>query len=126
MRLPTAKRISAEKYIAGLSVFKKKLAKIKLSANESAFGPSPKVVKEYNKISKSLKFYPDSEGAFLRKKLAKKRAKAVYKELVSLGIDSGRLTFKGYGNKKPIYKNPTSGLQSSENRRVEIIVKALN
>ena len=72
MRLPTAKRISTEKYIAGLSVFKKKLAKIKLSANESAFGPSPKVVKEYNKISKSLKFYPDSEGAFLRKKLAKK------------------------------------------------------
>lgn len=60
------------------------------------------------------------------KKLAKKRAKAVYKELVSLGIDSGRLTFKGYGNKKPIYKNPTSSLQSSENRRVEIIVKALN
>jgi len=72
MRLPTAKRISTEKYIAGLSVFKKKLAKIKLSANESAFGPSPKVVREYNKISKSLKFYPDSEGTFLRKKLAKK------------------------------------------------------
>ena len=72
MRLPIAKRISAEKYITGLGVFKKKLAKIKLSANESAFGPSPKVIKEYNKISKSFKLYPDSEGTVLRKKLAKK------------------------------------------------------
>ena len=72
MRLPIAKRISAEKYITGLGVFKKKLAKIKLSANESAFGPSPKVIKEYNKVSKSFKLYPDSEGTVLRKKLAKK------------------------------------------------------
>ena len=63
MRLPIAKRISAEKYITGLGVFKKKLAKIKLSANESAFGPSPKVIKEYNKISKSFCYlYYESIG----------------------------------------------------------------
>ena len=43
-----------------------------MSANESALGPSPKAIKEFNKVSKNLKRYPDSEGIFLRKVLAKK------------------------------------------------------
>ena len=72
MKLPKAKIINAEKYEAGPNLFRKKIAKIKLSANESALGPSPKAINEYNKISKNLKKYPDSEGVFLRKKLAKK------------------------------------------------------
>ena len=50
MKLPKVKKIKTEKYIAGLSIFRKKFAKVKLSANESALGPSPKAVKEYNKI----------------------------------------------------------------------------
>jgi len=54
MRLPKPNNIQAEKYIAGMSVFKKRLAKIKLSANESALGPSPKAKKEYIKVSKSF------------------------------------------------------------------------
>ena len=72
MKLPKAKKIKTEKYIAGLSIFRKKFAKVKLSANESALGPSPKAVKEYNKISKSFKRYPDSEGISLRNNLARK------------------------------------------------------
>ena len=72
MKLPKAKRINSEKYLAGLSLFKKKFAKIKLSANESALGPSPKAIKEYYKISKSFKRYPDSEGTTLRHDIAKK------------------------------------------------------
>jgi len=72
MKLPKAKSIKAEKYVAGLSVFKQKFAKIKLSANESALGPSPKAVKEYIKVSKNFKRYPDSDGTFLRKTIAKK------------------------------------------------------
>ena len=72
MKLPVAKRINVEKYIAGLSIFKKKLADIKLSANESALGPSPKAIRAYNKVSKNLKRYPESNGFFLRKNLAKK------------------------------------------------------
>ena len=48
MRLPKPKKIVVEKYVAGLSLFKQKMAKIKLSANESALGPSPKAIKEYN------------------------------------------------------------------------------
>ena len=72
MKLPKSKNFKAEKYVAGLSLFKQKFAKIKLSANESALGPSPKAVKEYIKVSKNLKRYPDSDGTFLRKVISKK------------------------------------------------------
>jgi histidinol-phosphate aminotransferase len=72
MKLPKAKKLNAEKYVAGLSLFKQKFAKIKMSANESALGPSPKAVREYIKVSKNFKRYPDSDGTFLRKVIAKK------------------------------------------------------
>ena len=72
MNLPKPKKINAEKYVAGLSLFKQKAAKIKLSANESALGPSPRAIKEFNKVSKNLKRYPDSDGIFLKNVLAKK------------------------------------------------------
>jgi len=72
MRLPKPNNIQSEKYVAGMSVFKKRLAKIKLSANESALGPSPKAKKEYIKVSKSFARYPDTNGTFLRETLSKK------------------------------------------------------
>ena len=72
MRLPKPNNIQAEQYEAGMSVFKNKLAKIKLSANESALGPSPKAKKEYLKVSNSFARYPDSNGTFLRGNLSKK------------------------------------------------------
>ena len=72
MKLPKANILKAEKYVAGLSLFKQKFAKIKLSANESALGPSPKAIKEYIKVSKNFKRYPDSDGTFLRKTIAKR------------------------------------------------------
>ncbi len=72
MSLPKPKKINAEKYVAGLSLFKQKAAKIKLSANESALGPSPKAIREFNKVSKNLNRYPDSDGVFLRNTIAKK------------------------------------------------------
>ena len=72
MRFPKPNNIVAEKYVAGMSLFKSKLAKIKLSANESALGPSPKAKKEYIKVSNSFARYPDSDGRFLRKTLSNK------------------------------------------------------
>ena len=71
MKLPKAKKINAEKYSVGLSLYKSKIAKIKLSANESALGPSPKAIKEYIKVSKNFKRYPDTDGISLRKAIAK-------------------------------------------------------
>ena len=72
MRLPKPNNIQAEKYVAGMSFFRKRLAKVKLSANESALGPSPKAKKEYIKVSKSFARYPDSNGTLLRETLSKK------------------------------------------------------
>ena len=71
MKLPKAKKINSEKYLVGPSTFGKKQARIKLSANESALGPSPKAIKEYNEISKSFKRYPPDDN-MLRNILAKK------------------------------------------------------
>ena len=72
MKLPKPKKIIAPRYIPGLSLFRRKMVKIKLSANESALGPSPRAVKEYNKVSKNLKRYPDTNGISLRKVIANK------------------------------------------------------
>jgi len=55
MKLPKAKNLNAEKYVVGLSLFNQKTAKIKLSANESALGPSPKAVKDISRYQKILK-----------------------------------------------------------------------
>ena len=49
MKLPKAKNLKAEKYVAGLSLFKQKFAKIKLSANESALGASPKAIHAFER-----------------------------------------------------------------------------
>ena len=50
MRFPKPNNIVAEKYVAGMSLFKSKIAKIKLSANESALGPSPRARKQLSLI----------------------------------------------------------------------------
>ena len=72
MKLPQPRKIIAEKYVAGLSLFKSRRSPIKLSANESALGPSPRAVKSYNSIGKGFVRYPDSDGTYFRKVLAKK------------------------------------------------------
>jgi histidinol-phosphate aminotransferase len=87
MKLPKAKNLNAEKYVVGLSLFNQKIAKIKLSANESALGPSPKAVKEYIKVSKNFKRYPDSDGTFLRKAIAKKFKLDYNKIILGAGSD---------------------------------------
>jgi histidinol-phosphate aminotransferase len=87
MKLPRAKNLNAEKYVAGLSLFKQKFARIKLSANESALGPSPKAIKEYIKVSKNFKRYPDSDGTFLRKVIAKKFKLDVNRIILGNGSD---------------------------------------
>ena len=87
MKLPKAKILNAEKYVAGLSLFKQKFARIKLSANESALGPSPKAIREYIKVSKNFKRYPDSDGTFLRKVIATKFKLDVNRIILGNGSD---------------------------------------
>ena len=71
MKLPKPINIKTMKYSSDMSLLKKKFIKVKLSANESALGPSPKALKEYQRVLKNLKRYPDSQGTVLKKTLAK-------------------------------------------------------
>ncbi len=52
--------------------------------------------------------------------LSEKRAKAVYSELVKLGISKKRLSVQGYGRKKAAVKGHSEKIYS-HNRRVEMI-----
>jgi outer membrane protein OmpA-like peptidoglycan-associated protein len=54
--------------------------------------------------------------------LSENRAKSVMNALVALGIDKTRLSFKGWGQSKPIADNKTED-GKSKNRRVEIVKK---
>jgi len=72
MKLPKPVTIKVERYIGGLSRFKKINSPIKLSANESALGPSPKAIKAFKKIEGKIFNYPESESTSLRNVIAKK------------------------------------------------------
>ena len=65
------KKLNIEAYKPGKSSIRKLKKIIKLSANESALGPSPKAIKEYIKVSKNFKRYPDSNGSALKEIIAK-------------------------------------------------------
>jgi len=72
MNLPKPINFKVERYEGGLSKFKKIDNPIKLSANESALGPSPKAIKAFeNESSKTFK-YPESDSNSLREVLSGK------------------------------------------------------
>lgn len=60
----------------------------------------------------------DTQYNFL---LSKNRAKEVYKYLKSMGISEYRLSYKGYGESRPIVSNNTE-LGRSKNRRTSFII----
>jgi len=72
MILPKPIKFKAEKYIGGLSKFKKISNPIKLSANESALGPSPKAIQALEKERNNIFKYPESDSNSLREVLSKK------------------------------------------------------
>ena len=72
MTLPTFKRIKIDAYKPGKSFLKKKRNIIKLSANESALGFSPKVKRFIEKKNFDISKYPDSKASELRKAISKK------------------------------------------------------
>jgi len=72
MTLPKPRKIDVERYIGGLSQLKKIDNPIKLSANESAFGPSPKAIQAFEKNKDKIFKYPESESNSLREILSEK------------------------------------------------------
>jgi histidinol-phosphate aminotransferase len=72
MTLPKPRNINVERYIGGLSKFKKIDNPIKLSANESALGASPKAIKAFEIDKNKIFNYPESDANSLRDIISKK------------------------------------------------------
>ncbi|MEP7263207.1 MAG: OmpA family protein [Bacteroidota bacterium] len=56
--------------------------------------------------------------------LSEKRAKAVYDYLSSKGVSGTRLSYKGFGELKPLFPNDTE-IHKSKNRRTEFFIESL-
>jgi len=92
----------------------------------------PKSFPELNKLASFMKLNPDikiqicghtdntGDDAY-NMTLSELRAKVVYTHLIKSGVAGDRLTWKGYGNTKPVADNSTKNGRSM-NRRVEIVV----
>ena len=72
MTLPKPIKIKVEKYIEGLSQFRKIDNPIKLSANESALGPSPKAIEAFERDKNKIFKYPETDSTSLRDVLSSK------------------------------------------------------
>jgi len=72
MNLPKPIKFQVERYVGGLSQFKKIENPIKLSANESALGPSPKAIEAFEKEKDKILKYPESDSNSLREVLSSK------------------------------------------------------
>lgn len=96
----------------------------KATIRPESFGELNAIVKMMNSDA-TLKFeiggHTDSDGdENMNMQLSQQRADAVKKKLIELGIDSSRLTAKGYGESKPLNDNATAENKAS-NRRVEFV-----
>lgn len=68
--------------------------------------------------------YTDNSGSYSKNvQISKNRAKFVYDHLIASGYDTSRVSYAGYGPKKPIYSNRYRSTREG-NRRIEI--KILN
>ena len=76
------RKINIEAYKPGISILKKKKNAIKLSANESALGMSPKVLKILRSKNYKISKYPDSKAIDLRKIISSK-SKCKFNKIIS-------------------------------------------
>ncbi|WP_435148714.1 histidinol-phosphate transaminase [Candidatus Pelagibacter bacterium nBUS_32] len=72
MTTPKFKKFNIEAYRPGKSKIKKLRKIVKLSANESALGMSPKAIKIISDKKLNLERYPDGKSEILRKEISKK------------------------------------------------------
>lgn len=78
-----------------------------------------KMLKEYNYYDVSIEGHTDNVGKPESNLiLSQDRAKAAMDYLIKQGVDSGRMTYSGYGDSKPLGDNKTAAGRA-QNRRVE-------
>ena len=79
------------------------------------------IMQKYPELKFSVEGHTDNTGnAASNQTLSETRAKAVCDKLQQMGIDSNRLSTKGYGMNKPIDNNDTAEGRA-KNRRVEFV-----
>ncbi|HUS85684.1 MAG TPA: OmpA family protein [Bacteroidales bacterium] len=80
-----------------------------------------KMLTDHPEIKISIEGHTDSDGDNdLNQKLSEDRAFAVMNQIIAMGISEERLTYKGYGESKPVSPND-SPERKAENRRVEFV-----
>ncbi|HUM48322.1 MAG TPA: OmpA family protein, partial [Chitinophagales bacterium] len=83
------------------------------------------LLKQNPSLKIEISGHTDNQGsAAYNQSLSQNRAKAVYEYLSATGIASSRLTFKGYGETKPLGSNETEEGRS-QNRRTTFTVTGL-
>ncbi len=107
------------------------MEKVKFGPNKTTL-PNVGSNKEIQYLLEALRRSPDlrveigghtdrSGKASVNKTLSTQRAKFVYDYLIKQGIESERLTYKGYGHYKPAYTNRTKDGRAA-NRRIEVTI----
>jgi outer membrane protein OmpA-like peptidoglycan-associated protein len=82
------------------------------------------ILNKYPDTNIEIQGHTDSDGSDdYNMSLSRKRAAAVEDYLASLGIKTGRMTTKGYGETAPKYANDSEE-NKSQNRRVEFLITA--
>ncbi len=80
-----------------------------------------KLLSDHPEVNFSIEGHTDNVGDLdFNQKLSEERAKSVMTQLVSMGINAGRLTSKGFGESNPIHTNDTPEGKAA-NRRVEFV-----
>lgn len=93
-------------------------------AARAALADSATVINEYNKTAVIVQGHTDSTGSDEHNQaLSERRAKSVENELVSRGVDHGRVVSMGFGETQPVADN-TSSQGRQRNRRVDVMLRA--
>ncbi len=80
------------------------------------------ILKKHPRREIRISGHTDSSGrAAYNRKLSGKRARAVLDSLRELGVDPKRMSYRGYGDTKPVATNRTAAGRA-QNRRVEILI----
>ncbi len=88
---------------------------------QDAVAEIAKVLQANKDLKIEINGYTDNAGTADRnQKLSEARAEAVKNEIIKTGIETGRLTAKGFGQEAPIADNSTED-GKAQNRRVELV-----
>jgi outer membrane protein OmpA-like peptidoglycan-associated protein len=83
-----------------------------------------KLMNDYPTLFVEISGHTDTDGKDdYNLKLSENRAKSVVDYLISKGVDPKRLSYKGYGETRPIAPNNTAE-GKSKNRRIEFRINS--